>query len=343
MQPIGFEVLGVPGTMYTRFVRYHYWWRHHPLLIASGIVAILAGLAYIAVICIDLGYTLKWPFWLFYMGIIIFTSIPNGLYARRQRFLAMRWEYTFWEGEVVARTHETYQSWKYSSLDYAREAKDAFYLVLNAKSNEAMVIPKEDLTPEQCAALAEILQKGVPEGKFTRAEPKTRRRPNGNAIAMCVFAAVALIMAGVAATSILPYRRQADVSPPGHTLPAREPPYEALAKAEAGDRVHFGYRGWVVLDREPDAILLILEDEIYLRGEEPEEVRTELNVVADYGDQVGLGEFIFPHAEFDLIRRMPDRVFLLTGEQKEQYGIGPPKLGSYALTPARPAMWVSIK
>ena len=33
---------------------------------------------------------------------------------------------------------------------------------------QAMILPKEALTPEQCAMLVEILARGVPTKKFTR-------------------------------------------------------------------------------------------------------------------------------------------------------------------------------
>ena len=167
--PIEFEVLRVPEKVYRRYARYNLWWRHHPAVIVLCIILVLAGVTYLVIDDIRSDDPLfgNGYFWLVY-AIIMLTVMPNGLYDRNQRFLAARCEYVFQENDVIARTHETYKSWKYSALAYAREAKDAFYLVLNEKAGEAMVIPKEAFTPEQCGALVEILQKGVPEGKFTR-------------------------------------------------------------------------------------------------------------------------------------------------------------------------------
>jgi len=169
MLPVEFEVTRVPEKVYRRYAYYNAWWRHHPATIVLCIAVVVASVAFLVIdgrrsdsSFYEVGY-----FWIVY-AIIMLTFVPNGHYGRNQRFLAARREYTFWENDVIARTHETYTSWKYSALAYAREAKDAFYLVLNEKTNEAMVIPKEALTPEQCGALAEVLQKDVPEGKFTR-------------------------------------------------------------------------------------------------------------------------------------------------------------------------------
>lgn len=168
MQPIGFEVLRVPEQVYNRYARHNIWWRHPPALLVLGIISVLLVVAFfVATIRSEdefLGSEYYWGFCV----IVMLAAIPGRLYWRNSRFLVTRCEYIFWENDVVVRTHETYQSWRYTALAYAREAKDAFYLVLDAQANQAMIIPKEALSPEQCAALVETLQRGVPEGKFTR-------------------------------------------------------------------------------------------------------------------------------------------------------------------------------
>ena len=169
MQPIEFEVLRVPEEVYNRYARYNAWQRYHPALIVLYIVFVVAVIAFLVVYGIrsddaPIGFEY---FWLFCV-VAMLPAMSNGLYDRNRRFLVKRCEYAFWEESVVARSHETYQSWRYTALAYAREAKDAFYLVLDAQANQAMVIPKEALSPEQRAALAETLRRGVPEGKFTR-------------------------------------------------------------------------------------------------------------------------------------------------------------------------------
>ena len=162
---IEFVVRKVPEKMYRRFLRYHLWWRHHPALLGISIALSLAMLAFIVVSCIrsdDLFDSMFWMFWF-----VLMLRLSEFMAQMNGRNLSRR-EYAFREEDFTARTHEIYQAWKYSALAYAREAKDAFYLVLNEKTGEAMVIPKEALAPEQCATLAEVLQKGAPEGKFTR-------------------------------------------------------------------------------------------------------------------------------------------------------------------------------
>ena len=79
------------------------------------------------------------------------------------------WQYAL--DEHSAQMYSKYgilQKWEYQTLAYAREAKDAFYLVTNEASGQAMILPKEALSPEVCAMLLDFLAKGMPEKKFTR-------------------------------------------------------------------------------------------------------------------------------------------------------------------------------
>ena len=162
---IEFVVRKVPEKVYRRYLRYHRWWRHHPALVGVGIALILAMLAFIVVSCIQSEGLFDSMFWMLWF--VLMLRLSQFIAQMNGRNLS-RWEYAFREEDFTARTHETYHAWKYTALAYAHEAKDAFYLALNKNTNEAMLVPKEALTPGQCAALAEVLRRGMPGGKFTR-------------------------------------------------------------------------------------------------------------------------------------------------------------------------------
>ena len=89
-------------------------------------------------------------------------------------------------------------------------------------------------------------------------------------------------------------------------------PVLPLWEAQPGDVVFYDNTYWRVLDKDADAFLLLLEDEIYMP---PEEVDDHL------GD---------------------NGWFLLSPEEMEAYGIEPPEDWNEQLTPVRPAVWVNI-
>jgi len=172
MQPVEFEVSAIPKKVYWRYCRYAGWSR------AQGIiwVFLVLGLVYLGL----WGERLfrapdAWDtsFSTFYLLGIMYISpsllIPILIFNTRKHILGQQWHYAFSEHAMEAdMVGGVFLRWDYYALAYAREAKDAFYLVLNEKTGEGLVIPKEVLTPEQCGALVEVLQRGVPGGKFTR-------------------------------------------------------------------------------------------------------------------------------------------------------------------------------
>jgi hypothetical protein len=162
---IGFEVCGIPEGVYKRYVRYNYWWRR-------PVAAALYGVTLGVLISLTVASIVSEKFDVFAPSIFSMPAVwllvwPTQVWQQRQKQLGTHTGYVFREEDFNARTHEVFQAWKYGALDYAREAKDAFYLVRNAQAGEAMVIPKQALTPEQCAALAGLLQGALPGKKFT--------------------------------------------------------------------------------------------------------------------------------------------------------------------------------
>jgi len=120
-----------------------------------------------------------------------------------------------------------------------------------------------------------------------------------------------------------------------------EADWPSLEEAWTGDVVSFGSAQWRVLDKEPDALLLLLEDEMYLQ---PEEIDNFLNESELYYDVVYLAGMEFTGEEFGRIRPSPegDALFLLSPEEMGIYGIEPPELWNDELIPVRPAIWVSV-
>jgi len=111
-------------------------------------------------------------------------------------------------------------------------------------------------------------------------------------------------------------------------------PEEALV----GDWILFGGAQWRVLDRDMiDGILLLMDNEIYLSPEEAQAYPGESGYDFE-GGVVHWGGAAFAAEEFTSIQRM----FLLSPEEMEQYGIEPPLAWFDELVPVRPAMWISI-
>jgi len=191
-----------------------------------------------------------------------------------------------------------------------------------------------------------------PQGQSPAPQPAPGGKGNGSAVGLlgllAVLAALVPILVVIYAAQVA-QERQGEAVPFAFTQEMPEftgvtgVAYNySLEDAIAGDRVRFADRFWRVLERQEDLALLLLEDEIYLRGKKPEDIRAELNAVFDYDERVGLGELTFPREDFERIQKRPDWVFLLTGEEMEQYGVKPPEGGDGASAAVRPAMWVSI-
>ena len=167
--PITFEIPHIPKKVYHRYRRYA-GWLHKPRETAYHAIALLvwAGMFVYSIVTHDgaivyfsYGFTAL-------VYIAIFTAAPL-----QQRTLwdgpSRRWQYSVTETSIEASTGGgVRQTWEYRALAYVREAKDAFYFVTDEKDGRAIIVPKEMLTPAQCAALAEVLGRCVPENKFSK-------------------------------------------------------------------------------------------------------------------------------------------------------------------------------
>jgi len=173
-----FEVPGVSKKVARRY-RIYAGWLRYPGLFAILLLYVLfiAGYFIFRIILQKnqaswdglaiLGIAL-WGFSLL-LNVLVLLILPLG---QRPLFWGNRsehWQYVL--DERSAQMYSKYgilQRWEYHALAYAREAKDAFYLVTNEASGQAMIIPKEALSPEVRAMLVDFLTKGMPEKKFTR-------------------------------------------------------------------------------------------------------------------------------------------------------------------------------
>ena len=172
MLPVELDVSVVPKKVYMGYCRYAGWNR------AKGIWGFLIpGLIFLGMCGIDLyrdpgAWDTGFVAMLGLLGIFnvaLALGAPNRIFNTWRHTLEQKWHYAFSEHAVeAAMAHGVSMRWEYYALAYAREAKDAFYLVLDEKTTQAMVIPKDALTPEQQAALVEVLQRGMPGGRFTR-------------------------------------------------------------------------------------------------------------------------------------------------------------------------------
>lgn len=344
MQPVEFEVSYVSEKMHRRFVRYHAWWRYHPAIIGLTIVLLLVLLAYMVteIILGNASFGLG-PFWILYMLLFI-PHLQNDSY---NKFFRMRWEYAFRESDFVARTYEAYHAWKYSALRYAHEAKDAFYLAFDGNVSPAMIIPKEELTPKTSSMLADVLQKSVPEGKYTRAGTRARGNRQNTVLGACALGVAICIIAGLTSMNIA-NNREATTEPtftfPHQEYTTQQVTMPALRKAEAGDRLIFGRKPWIVLEKRPTELLLIIEDAIEIFRGNDDELLVRLNNELNFGDKIFLGNLLFTAEEFDHIRKSSDDnyLFLLSPEEMAAYGIELPEDDGSALMPVKPAVWVSI-
>jgi hypothetical protein len=169
VQPIEFEVSYIPKKVYARYRRYAGWLRKP----GDTIVQLLSFLFWAGFSVWHLAWReSEWVISLYGVGALMHgTALCVRLLQQRLLWgnACQRWRYTFTGTAVEAFSGGgVRQIWEYRALAYAREAKDAFYLATNETSGQAMVIPKEALAPEQCAALAGILAENMDAKKFTR-------------------------------------------------------------------------------------------------------------------------------------------------------------------------------
>jgi len=172
MQPVEFDVSVIPKKVFMGYCRYAGWNR------AKGIwVSLVLGIIYLG-LCGQLLFRdpAAWNtsiVALFFLSGILHALLPLlapvRIFNTRKYILRQQWRYAFSEHAVEAdMMGGVFFRWEYYALACVHEAKDAFYLVLNERTGEAMIIPKQALMTEQCRALVEALQRGVPGGKFTR-------------------------------------------------------------------------------------------------------------------------------------------------------------------------------
>ena len=112
----------------------------------------------------------------------------------------------------------------------------------------------------------------------------------------------------------------------------------SLEDAQPGDVIPFGNMQWLVLDQDLSGdllLMLLLEEEMYLRPEEIDEYPGEKEY---YGDVAYWGGAEFGIMEYHRILRM----FLLSAEEMAEYGIEPSEAWN-ELVPVRPAIWVNTR
>jgi len=167
---IEFQVLGVPKKVFWRYCRYAAWFRKPS---NSGgwlsCFVIWTGVFVLSVVNHDEFWSMVFNWFITLIWILIAALAPLQLRPLLWGDRSKPWQYTLDERAVQAYTQAgILQRWEYRALAYAREARDAFYLVTNETTGQAMLLPKEALTPEQCAALVDVLTRGMPAKKFTR-------------------------------------------------------------------------------------------------------------------------------------------------------------------------------
>jgi len=119
----------------------------------------------------------------------------------------------------------------------------------------------------------------------------------------------------------------------------------SLEGARVGEVIPFGSARWTVLDEDkdpPGALLLLLEDALYLWPEKIDEYLSESWVEDGVVHLCGME---FTLEEFERMRLSPEgsRLFLLSPEEMERYGIAPPEIWDEDFLPLRPAVWVNIR
>ena len=171
--PIEFEMPHIPKKVYNRYRRYA-GWLHKPKDTAGRAVMLLLWMGLFVYFTVKRDDPLLCLIYGFYA--LVYIAVLFAVMLRQQTLWggpSLRWHYLVTETYIEAVTRAgVRQTWEYSALAYIHEAKDAFYFVTDDKDGRAMIVPKETLAPEQCAALSEVLGRCVPENKFTRTKAR---------------------------------------------------------------------------------------------------------------------------------------------------------------------------
>ena len=171
MHPIKFEVPCLSKKVHNRYRRYAAWFRK-PWNTLLVLLLFLLSVGMLVVSLVRYGHddsTIA-MYGFYALGLAAgLTALPQALRSLLWGGRDTCWRYTLTDHTVEASTEGgVWQKYEYYALAYAHEAKDAFYLVANEVGGQAMILPKDALAPEQCAALREVLTRGMPGGRFTR-------------------------------------------------------------------------------------------------------------------------------------------------------------------------------
>ncbi len=127
---------------------------------------------------------------------------------------------------------------------------------------------------------------------------------------------------------------------------------DLLRTAKAGDFVPFGSEEiWQVLEQQEDRVLLFNLEASNLQGRTRKELLAQMNETDETGGYIWLGQTLFSQEEYRYILETevgegmkPQRAFLLTPEQMEQYGVEQPEdTDPSIMIEICPAIWVSTK